>query len=205
MPIPAHEILHNASTLQSDDTIGNTIFSKCKFELYETSLHRFTDSPLGIFTTAIKSIQESFIQSSHILFVLDTASSERHSTRSHGYAKLTSKSPNGSHSSPGIDREKRPRIPDEVVVLFGGSYHQYFKPKLYTETKPAAKSCQHGITAPCKSAARYLYNAIPKSEETGSFLKILLEDLMLHAETSIIGFTGSEREHARSVDKTPKA
>ncbi|KAJ5225294.1 transcriptional regulator [Penicillium chermesinum] len=151
------------------------------------------DNPLGILTTAIKSSQESFIQSSHIPFILDIPSTDPdtpgvlrgHIARANPQAKALIESL-ASHQESGQDTLE---LPDEVLILFNGPHHHYVTPKFYTATKPATgKVVPTWNYSAVQAYGKITVHGNPKSAETGAFLQMQLEDLSRHAETSVMGY-----------------
>jgi len=85
------------------------------------------------------------------------------------------------------------RLQSEVSIVFNGPVHHYITPKFYTETKPATG----------KVVPTWNYSAVQaygmatiffdtKNPDTGDFLQRQISDLSLHAETTIMGYTGAE-------------
>jgi transcriptional regulator len=156
------------------------------------------DNPLGILTTAIKTADHAFIQSSHIPFVLDVPDDSEdspgvlrgHIAKQNPQAKALMEALAAQQEAQGKDIALE--LPDEVLVLFNGPHHHYVTPKFYTETKPVTGK----VVPTWNYAAVQAYGKIrvfcnSKSEETGTFLQTQVEDLSKHAETSEMGYTGA--------------
>ncbi|KAJ5949094.1 hypothetical protein N7454_000678 [Penicillium verhagenii] len=165
------------------------------------------ENPLGILTTAIKSTDHAFIQSSHIPFVLDIPPNNGsetdippgvlrgHIAKQNPQAKALmealaaqqeqqAKTSTGTSTSTTLDLE----LPDEVLILFNAPHHHYVTPKFYTETKPVSGK----VVPTWNYAAVQAYGKIrvycdSKSEATGTFLQTQVEDLSRHAETTQMG------------------
>lgn len=169
------------------------------------------DNPLGIFTTAIKSSQESFIQSSHIPFVLDVPSTSTAEDPINGVLRghIAKANPQAKALIEALTAQQEAgktslELPDEVLVLFNGPYHHYITPKFYTSTKPATGK----VVPTWNYSAVQTYGKISvycnsKSEETGVFLQTQLEDLSRQSETSEMGYTGGENKTPWSVGEAP--
>lgn len=169
------------------------------------------ENPLGILTTAIKTTDHAFIQSSHIPFVLDvpTNDSEKpgvlrgHIAKQNPQAKALMEALAAQQEAQGKDTALE--LPDEVLVLFNGPHHHYVTPKFYTETKPVSGK----VVPTWNYAAVQAYGKIrvfcnSKSEETGTFLQTQVQDLSKHAETSVMGYTGAEgKPTAWNVGEAP--
>ncbi|KAJ5935296.1 hypothetical protein N7466_004843 [Penicillium verhagenii] len=167
------------------------------------------ENPLGILTTAIKSTDHAFIQSSHIPFVLDIPPNNGsetdtppgvlrgHIAKQNPQAKALmealaaqqeqAKTSTGTSTTTTLDLE----LPDEVLILFNAPHHHYVTPKFYTETKPVSGK----VVPTWNYAAVQAYGKIrvycdSKSEATGTFLQTQVEDLSRHAETTQMGYTG---------------
>ena len=111
-------------------------------------LRRFIrENPLGILTTAIKSLSHPLLQSSHIPWIIDVNDDSEfelgklrgHIARQNPQARaiiesLTSE-PWGTPSSPNAYLE------DDVLILFNAPAHHYITPQFYTDTKPGLWDC----------------------------------------------------------------
>ncbi|CAL5873642.1 uncharacterized protein PFLUO_LOCUS7924 [Penicillium psychrofluorescens] len=154
------------------------------------------DNPLGLLTTAIKSTDHPFIQTSHIPFLLDVPpTNEENENASNGILRghIARANPQAKALMEALAAEQASgkttlELPDEVLVLFNAPHHHYVTPKFYTETKPATGK----VVPTWNYAAAQAYGRIKvycdsKSEETQSFLQTQIEDLSQHAEGSIMG------------------
>lgn len=80
----------------------------------------------------------------------------------------------------------------EVMVLFNAAAHHYITPKFYTETKPSTGKVVptwNYAAAQVYGKATIYYDSM--ADETSAFLSRQIDDLSKHAETSIMGYTGS--------------
>lgn len=164
------------------------------------------DNPLGILTTAIKSDEHAYIQSSHIPFILDTpAGSENGILRGH----VAKQNPQAKALMEALAQQQAQgsntlELPDEVLILFNGPHHHYVTPKFYTETKPVSGK----VVPTWNYSAVQAYGKISvycdsKAEATGAFLAKQLDDLSRHAETEVMGHTGGEKPTAWAVSEAP--
>ena len=171
------------------------------------------DNPLGILTTAIKSSDHAFIQSSHIPFLLDLPevpipiSSEPNEGKPLGILRghVAKQNPQAKALIEALSQttNTNSELPDEVLILFNGAHHHYVTPKFYTETKPSTGK----VVPTWNYSAVQVYGKIKvyadsKSEDTAAFLSKQVDDLSRHAETSM-GFTGGERPAAWNVGEAP--
>ncbi|KAF4340799.1 transcriptional regulator [Fusarium beomiforme] len=163
------------------------------------------ENPLGMLTTGIKS-SHSFLQSSHIPFLLDVKdeSSETELGRLRGH--LARQNPQSKAmiehctSNPSLKNY----LEDEVLVIFTKSAHHYVTPKFYTETKPATGKVVptwNYAAAQVYGKARIYYE---NNEETSSFLQKTLCDLTDHNEQNIMGYTGGDRPTQWKVGDAPE-
>ncbi|CAG8043672.1 unnamed protein product [Penicillium nalgiovense] len=150
------------------------------------------DNPLGILTTAIKSPIYSFIQSSHIPFVLDVLPSI------------------GADDTipPGILRghmaKQNPQAKVLIEALAGQNAAGDNKLELTDETKPASGK----VVPTWNYSAVQAYGKISvycnsKAEETGAFLQKQIQDLSQQSETGIMGYTGGDKKSAWNVSDAP--
>lgn len=166
------------------------------------------DNPLGILTTAIKSTDHAFIQSSHIPFVLDLDVNDDsspgilrgHIAKQNPQAKALMEALAHQQTQDPDTRE----LPDEVLILFNGPHHHYVTPKFYTETKPTSGK----VVPTWNYSAVQAYGKIKvycdsKAPETGAFLQRQVEDLSRHAERDIMGYTGGEKPTDWRIDEAP--
>jgi len=153
------------------------------------------DNPLGLLTTAIKSTDQPFIQTSHIPFVLDVpSSSEENASNGILRGHVARQNPQAKALMEALAAEQVAsgnatlELPDEVLVLFNAPHHHYVTPKFYTETKPATgKVVPTWNYAAAQAYGRVKVYCDSKSEETRRFLQTQIEDLSRHAEGSIMG------------------
>ncbi|KAG8666569.1 hypothetical protein FPOAC2_11686 [Fusarium poae] len=168
--------------------------------------HLIRDNPLGMLTTGIKSPTHSFLQSSHIPFILDTQdeSSETELGRLRGH--LARQNPQSKAmiehctSNPG----SKSFLEDEVLVIFTKPTHHYVTPKFYTETKPATGKVVptwNYAAAQVYGKARIYYE---NTEETSNFLGKAVSDLTDNSETKIMGYTGGGRPTQWKVTDAPE-
>lgn len=167
------------------------------------------DNPLGILTTAIKSTDHAFIQSSHIPFLLDlpenpTPSQDEDQPLGILRGHVAKQNPQAKALIEALSTQSTSQeLPDEVLILFNGAHHHYVTPKFYTETKPSTGK----VVPTWNYSAVQVYGKIKvyvdsKSEETAAFLSKQVDDLSRHAEISM-GFTGGERPAAWNVGEAP--
>lgn len=166
------------------------------------------DNPLGILTTAIKSSQHPFIQSSHIPFIIDIPQSNDDSPgvlRGH----VAKQNPQAKALIEALAAQQEQgqttlELPDEVLVLFNGPHHHYVTPKFYTETKPVSgKVVPTWNYSAVQAYGKIKVHCDSKSEETGSFLQTQVEQLSRHAETSVMGHTGGDKPGPWAVSDAP--
>lgn len=179
-------------------------------ESHLPTLHQFVkDNPLGILTTAIPSSAYPFIQSSHIPWVLDVSDTDSetelgvlrgHIARQNPQAKALIEAATAAHpsASGGV------QLKDEVLVLFNGPVHHYVTPKFYTETKPATGK----VVPTWNYAAVQAYGKVTvyfdSGDESTKFLSAQINALSNHAETSVMGYTGTgERPGPWKVGDAP--
>ncbi|CAI7652941.1 unnamed protein product [Penicillium glandicola] len=161
------------------------------------------DNPLGILTTAIKSPIYSFIQSSHIPFVLDVPpSTENDDTIPTGILRghMAKQNPQAKALMEALAEQNaagnnKLELTDEVLILFNGPHHHYVTPKFYTETKPVSSK----VVPTWNYSAVQAYGKISvycnsKAEET---------DLSRQSETGIMGYTGGDKKSPWNVSEAP--
>lgn len=169
------------------------------------------DNPLGIFTTAIKSTEHAFIQSSHVPFILDVPKESTDENPINGVLRghLAKANPQAKALMEALAAQQEAgkdtiELEDEVLILFNGPHHHYITPKFYTETKPAtAKVVPTWNYSAVQAYGKISVYCNSKSEETGAFLQSQLEALSHHAETSIMGYTGGNNKTPWSVSEAP--
>ncbi|KAF5641234.1 transcriptional regulator [Fusarium sp. NRRL 25303] len=153
------------------------------------------ENPLGMLTTGIKSQTHSFLQSSHIPFLLDVKdeSSETELGRLRGH--LARQNPQSKAmiehctSNPSLKNY----LEEEVLVIFTKPAHHYVTPKFYTETKPAngkVVPTWNYAAAQVYGKARVYYE---NNEETSSFLGQAISDLTDHNERGAMGYTAESQ------------
>ncbi|RFU34114.1 hypothetical protein B7463_g2191, partial [Scytalidium lignicola] len=167
------------------------------------------DYPLGILTTAIGSTTYPFIQSSHIPFVLDVEneSSETELGRLRGHMARQnpqSKAIIESLTSPSHAVSSN-TLEQEVLVLFNAHPNHYVTPKFYVETKPVTgKVVPTWNYAAVQAYGKATIYFDSNSEESSTYLSKQISDLSHYAETSIMGYTGTEgRPEAWTVSDAP--
>ncbi|KAL4728281.1 hypothetical protein ACLX1H_005023 [Fusarium chlamydosporum] len=164
------------------------------------------ENPLGMLTTGIKSSTHSFLQSSHIPFLLDVQdeSSEKELGRLRGH--LARQNPQAKAmmehctSNPALNSF----LEDEVLVIFTKPVHHYVTPKFYTETKPATGK----VVPTWNYAAAQVYGKarifFENNEETSGFLGKAVSDLTDHSERNTMGYTGGDRPSQWKVSDAPE-
>ncbi|KAH7179896.1 putative FMN-binding domain-containing protein [Fusarium flagelliforme] len=160
------------------------------------------ENPLGMLTTGIKSPTHSFLQSSHIPFLLDESSETElgylrgHLARQNPQAKAMIEH---CTSNPALNNY----LEDEVLVIFTKAAHHYVTPKFYTETKPATGK----VVPTWNYAAAQVYGKakiyFENNEETSDFLQKAVSDLTDHNETNTMGYTGGDRPTPWKVTDAP--
>ncbi|KAH8432906.1 FMN-binding negative transcriptional regulator [Aspergillus melleus] len=178
-------------------------------ETHIPTLRQFVKAnPLGILTTAISSSVYSFIQSSHIPWVLDVADDDSetelgvlrgHMARQNPQAKAIIES--ATAANPGATGGIQ--LKDEVMVLFNGPAHHYVTPKFYTETKPdtgkVVPTWNYSAVQAYGKATVYLDTGAESTEYLTSQINALTD----HAETSIMGYTGGDCPSQWKVSDAP--
>ncbi|KAJ5985743.1 transcriptional regulator [Penicillium canescens] len=167
------------------------------------------NNPLGTVTTAIASSGYPFLQTSHIPWVMDVtdASSESelgvlrgHMARQNPQAKAMIESakcamPDGAQGGVQLD--------NEVLVLFTAHAHHYVTPKFYTETKPATgkvvPTWNYSAVQAYGKATIFFDNGVASTE----YLSRQIHDLSQHAETSVMGYDGVEKQGPWKVSDAP--
>jgi len=167
------------------------------------------NNPLGTVTTAIASSSYPFLQTSHIPWVIDVTddSSESelgvlrgHMARQNPQAKAMIESarstvPDGAQG--GVQLE------NEVLVLFTAHTHHYVTPKFYTETKPATgkvvPTWNYSAVQAYGKAIIFFDNGVASTE----YLSRQIRDLSQHAETSVMGYDGVEKQGPWEVSDAP--
>lgn len=170
------------------------------------------DNPLGIITTAIKSPIYSFIQSSHVPFVLDVPpSTEGDDTAPTGILRghMAKQNPQAKALMEALAEQNAAgnnkfELTDEVLILFNGPHHHYVTPKFYTATKPVSGK----VVPTWNYSAVQAYGKISvycnsKAEETGAFLQKQIQDLSRQSEEGIMGYTGGDKKSAWNVSDAP--
>jgi len=160
------------------------------------------ENPLGMLTTGIKSPTHSFLQSSHIPFLLDESSETElgylrgHLARQNPQAKAMIEH---CTSNPALNNY----LEDEVLVIFTKAAHHYVTPKFYTETKPATGK----VVPTWNYAAAQIYGKariyFENNEATSDFLQKAVSDLTDHNETNTMGYTGGDRPTPWKVTDAP--
>ncbi|TRX91920.1 hypothetical protein FHL15_007239 [Xylaria flabelliformis] len=159
------------------------------------------DHSLGVLTTAIRSKSSPFILSSHIPFLLDV--SDENSEEELGVLRghIARQNPQSKVLIEAAQASPTPNVlEDEVLVLFTAPAHHYVTPKFYTETKPAT-----GKVVPTWNYAAVQIYWDHKSDEAVSFLSKQISDLSEHAETSVMGYTGTaDKQQSWKVSDAPE-
>lgn len=166
------------------------------------------DNPLGIFTTAIESSSFSFLQASHIPFVLDVDDNgdethlgvlRGHIARANPQAKALIEHLQSAPRKDVDPVDEPPRLSRDVMVLFNGPAHHYVTPKFYRETKPATGK----VVPTWNYSAVQVYGRASvfydtKATATDVFLSKQIRDLSRQSEVSIM-----EHEKPWQVDDAP--
>ncbi|KAI1426180.1 transcriptional regulator PAI 2-type [Xylaria sp. FL1777] len=167
------------------------------------------DNPLGILTTAIHSKLAPFILSSHIPFILDVKDEDSeeelgvlrgHIARQNPQSKVLIEAAKESKASaPNV-------LEEEVLILFTPTSQHYVTPKFYTETKPSTgKVVPTWNYAAVQAYGRAKIYWDHKSDESIAFLSKQISDLSEHAETSVMGYTGTAgRQDSWKVSDAPE-
>jgi transcriptional regulator len=145
------------------------------------------ENPLGILTTAIKSSEHPFIQSSHIPFVLDVSEygEDKGSLRGH----IARQNPQAKAMITALEeRRTEAQLPEEVLVLFTAAPNHYVTPKFYITTKPATGKVvptwnYSAVQAYGKATIYY-----DSTSTTDAFLEKQLHDLSQQAEINLMGY-----------------
>ncbi|KAM0551813.1 hypothetical protein ACHAPJ_008148 [Fusarium lateritium] len=164
------------------------------------------ENPLGMLTTGIKSPTYSFLQSSHIPFLLGVQdeSSETELGRLRGH--LARQNPQSKtmmehcSSNPSLNNF----LEDEVLVVFTRPAHHYVTPKFYTETKPETGKVVptwNYAAAQVYGKARIYYE---NNDETSSFLGKAISDITDHNEKKTMGYTGGDKPSQWKVTDAPE-
>ncbi|KAF5024527.1 hypothetical protein F66182_3290 [Fusarium sp. NRRL 66182] len=164
------------------------------------------ENPLGMLTTGIKSSTSSFLQSSHIPFLLDVQdeSSKTELGRLRGHLARQNPQSKAMMEHCSSNPTLNSYLEDEVLVVFTRPAHHYVTPKFYTETKPATGKVVptwNYAAAQVYGKARIYYE---NDEETSSFLGKAISDLTDHNETKIMGYTGGDRPSQWKVTDAPE-
>jgi transcriptional regulator len=181
------------------------------------TLYKFIqENPLGVLTTAIKSAQYPFLQSTHIPWVLDlppspSDTSSPHPARLRGHmarANPHTKALIESASTlPFHPAKKSIVLDDEVMVLFTSPIQHYVTPKFYVETKPSTGK----VVPTWDYAAVQIYGTLTLFYErsdpaTGEYLTKQIDDLSRQSEEKIFGYDGKEgRPKAWNVGESPES
>jgi transcriptional regulator len=165
------------------------------------------DNPLGLLTTGIHSPNYSFLQTSHIPFVLDVQDESSETELGCLRGHLARQNP---HSKAIIESlTKNPELNNvlehEVLVLFNTPAHHYVTPKFYTKTKPDTGKVVptwNYAAAQVYGKARIYYDS--KDSETSDFLGKQISDLTHHNETATMGYTGGDQPTEWKVSDAPQ-
>ncbi|KAF2970268.1 hypothetical protein GQX73_g3299 [Xylaria multiplex] len=164
------------------------------------------DNPLGILTTAIRSKIAPFILSSHIPFIIDVKDegSEKELGVLRGH--IARQNPQSKVLIEAAQANQASTLEEEVLVLFTLPSQHYVTPKFYTETKPSTGK----VVPTWNYAAVQAYGRAKifwdhKSDESISFLSKQIYDLSEHAETSVMGYTGTAgKQESWKVSDAPE-
>lgn len=156
------------------------------------------NNPLGILTTAVASPSHPLIQCTHIPFILDVDDEDSetelgtlrgHMARQnpHSRALMDAVAAQAGHGGGGGNV-----LEQEAMILFNLPVHHYVTPKFYVDTKPSTGK----VVPTWNYAAAQAYGKIKiyyntKSDETGTFLASQVAALSHHAETQIMGYSGT--------------
>jgi transcriptional regulator len=178
-------------------------------ELDVPTLQAFVRShPLGLFTTAVKHDKYDTIQTSHIPFVLDDASSDDLGSPGH-LGTLRGHIARQNPQTKALIDTLRPTdsvtLDDDVQVLFNAPVHHYVPPRFYTETKP-----KDGKIVPTWNyAAVQVYGKLKlhylNNEESSAFLQKQIEDLSGMTENMYNGSWTVSEAPTKYIDVMKKA
>lgn len=150
-------------------------------------------NPLGMLTTAIRSPNYPFLQTSHIPFVLDDEDKSVEGDLGRLRGHLARANPHSKAMMETLKEKPTPEnmLEEDVLVIFNGPAHHYITPKFYTETKPATGK----VVPTWNYAAAQVYGKAKiyfdsSANETSSFLQTQIQDLTNHNETQTMGYTG---------------
>lgn len=153
-------------------------------------------NPLGVLTTSIPSKAYPKILSSHIPFILDVQDEDSETELGVLRAHLARQNPQSKTIIEEIQSRstssKAQYLEEEVLVLFTSTTQHYVTPKFYTETKPNTGKVVptwNYAAAQVYGRAKIYYDT--KSAETSDFLSKQIDDLSQHAETSVMGYDGT--------------
>lgn len=155
------------------------------------------ENPLGILTTAISSPNYPLMQCTHIPFLIDVENNDSETEFGVLRGHLARQNPHSKAMIEAVEARAAAGNPDnmieqEAMVLFTLPANHYVTPKFYTETKPATGK----VVPTWNYAAAQVYGKAKiycdsKADETGAFLSRQVADLSQHAETQIMGHTGT--------------
>lgn len=162
------------------------------------------ENPFGILTTGIASPNQSFLQSTHLPFLLDleddTSETELgvlrgHLARQNPQSKSIIASLQGTKPGSGTEPNPNPSafLQHEVLVLFTAASHHYITTKFYKETKPTTGKVVptwNYAAVQAYGKAKIFYDS--RSDETTRFLTTQLHDLSEMCERGIMGYTGQD-------------
>ncbi|KAF4456486.1 transcriptional regulator [Fusarium austroafricanum] len=164
------------------------------------------ENPLGMLTTGIKSATHSFLQSSHIPFLLDVKDESSETELGCLRGHLARQNPQSKvmiehcSSNPTLNNV----LEDEVLVIFSKPAHHYVTPKFYTQTKPESGKVVptwNYAAAQVYGKARIYYE---NNQETSSFLQKAVSDLTDHNERNVMGYTGGDKPSQWKVTDAPE-
>lgn len=163
------------------------------------------DNPLGLITTAIRSNDHPFLQSTHIPFVLDVddEASETEMGRLRGHLARQNPHSKAMIEELASDPAKGDVLEQDVLVIFTAQTH-YITPKFYAETKPSTGKVVptwNYAAAQVYGRARVYYDS--KSDDTSLFLGKQIDDLSHNAEKNIMGYVGGDQPADWKVTDAP--
>lgn len=173
-------------------------------ELDISTLHNFIlENPLGILTTAIKSLNYPLIQSTHIPWVLDI---ENETDKKLGILRghMARQNPHSKAIIESIKNESVNQLEEDVLVIFNSPIDHYITPKFYTKTKPldgkVVPTWNYSVVEVRGKATIYFDNS---KDETSDFLNKQVDDLSYFSETSIMNYKGGDRPLPWKVSDAP--
>ncbi|WVQ84783.1 hypothetical protein IAT38_006940 [Cryptococcus sp. DSM 104549] len=170
------------------------------------TLHAFVRAnPLGLFTTSIPHPKHDLLQTTHIPFVLDTASPDDDSEdKGTLRAHMARANPQAKAIVETLRESGEQELEQDVLILFNSPVHSYVTPKFYVETKPAdgkvVPTWDYAAVQVYGKARVYYAN----DGATGAFLQQQVEDLSEQGEQRMLKKQGREGEKTWKVGDAPE-